>query len=210
MAKLILVRHGKSEWNALGKWTGWSDVDLVQEGIDEAKKAGAVVCDIDIGCAHVSSLKRAESTLQHMSTTMNKKNFEVKVHNALKERNYGIHTGKNKWEVKEEIGEEEFQKIRRGWNTHIPEGETLKDVHDRVVPYYQENILKDLKEGKNVLVVSHGNTLRALIKHLESIDEEGISEVEVGTGEVHCYEIDENGAFLNKEIRSVNEDKVKV
>ena len=210
MAKLILVRHGKSQWNQLGKWTGKTDVDLIEEGIEEAKQAGAMVCDIDFGCAYVSSLKRAQQTLEHMRKTFNADSLEVTSHSALDERDYGIHTGKNKWEVKEEIGDEEFHKIRRGWDTPIANGETLKDVYDRVVPYFEENILQELKKGKNVLVVAHGNTLRALIKHLEELSETRVCELEVGTGEVHCYEIDLQGGVRGKEIRVVNVNKTKV
>ena len=122
-------------------------------------------------------------------------------HKSLNERHYGVHTGKNKWQVKEEVGEEEFQNIRRGWDVKIREGETLKDVHARVVPYYEEQIKKDLENGENVLVVAHGNTLRALIKHLEDIDEAEICNVEIETGELHCYHLDEEQKVTKKEIK---------
>ncbi|MEK7642347.1 MAG: 2,3-bisphosphoglycerate-dependent phosphoglycerate mutase [Patescibacteria group bacterium] len=201
MAKLVLVRHGKSEWNALGKWTGKTDVDLALEGIEEAQKAGIAIQDIEIHSAYTSSLKRAKDTLKHLKSTLEKNDFNDTHHEALDERDYGVYTGKNKWQVKEEVGEEEFQKIRRGWDTHIPEGETLKDVYERVMPYFKETILQELINGKNVLVVSHGNTLRAIIKDIEGLDENQICEMEVGTGEVHCYDIDDRGSFLGKEIR---------
>jgi 2,3-bisphosphoglycerate-dependent phosphoglycerate mutase len=116
------------------------------------------------------------------------------------ERHYGIHTGKNKWQVKEEIGEEAFQSIRRGWDTPIPEGETLKEVYERVKPYYEEHIKSDLMSSRNVLIVAHGNSLRALVKHLENLNEEEIVSVEIATGEVHCYTLNENGAVIDKVI----------
>lgn len=201
MSKLFLVRHGKSTWNKLGLWTGWTDVDLDEDGIAEAKAAGELLKDEHIDAVYTSELKRTHQTFEHIKHSSGKHHLNHTSHKSLNERHYGIHTGKNKWQVKEEVGEEEFQKIRRGWDTHIPEGETLKDVHARVVPYYEKNIKKDLKDGKNVLVVAHGNTLRALIKHLEDLDEQKVCEVELETGEVHCYHLDLNGKVTNKEIK---------
>lgn len=210
MPHLILVRHGKSEWNHLGLWTGQTDVDLVEEGREEARKAGEALTDIEIHSAHVSALKRAQQTLDEIKTTLGHNDLPVNSHHALNERHYGIHTGKNKWQVKEEIGDEAFHQIRRGWDAPVPEGETLKDVHARVVPYYEENIKKELAEGKNVLVVAHGNSLRALAKHLEDLDEAQVCDLEIGTGEVHCYKFDDQGKFIEKDIRSTNDNKLKV
>lgn len=210
MAHLILVRHGKSSWNHLGKWTGLTDVDLVEEGINEAKKTGDLLKGIDLHVAHTSMLKRTEQTLNAIKESLGVSNLDTKRHEALNERDYGIYTGKNKWEVQKEVGDEEFQKIRRGFDTLIPEGETLKDVHQRVVPYYENHVKPDLLKGKNVIVVAHGNSLRALVKHLEDISDEAICEVEIGTGEAHCYSIDEKGLISGKEIRGANENKKKV
>ena len=210
MAKLFLVRHGKSEWNKLGLWTGWTDVELVEEGLEEAARAGEALKDEEIHSAHTSVLKRTHQTFEKIKEVAGKHDLTHTPHEALNERHYGVHTVKNKWQVKEEVGEEEFQNIRRGWDHHIPEGETLKDVHARVVPYYEEKIRKELEEGKNVLVVAHGNTLRALAKHLEDLDETQVCELEIGTGEVHCYDIDEAGKVLKKEIKAGNENKGKV
>ncbi len=203
MAKLILVRHGKSAWNKLGLWTGHTDVDLDEDGHIEAEYAGKLLCDIDIHHAHVSHLKRTHQTLDGIKhgLGLGSEDLVPVKHHALNERHYGIHTGKNKWEVKEVVGEEEFMKIRRNWNHPIPEGETLKDVYDRVVPYYEGSIKPDLLAGRNVIIVAHGNTLRALVKYLEDITEERIAEVEIGTGEVYCYDIDTEGAVSGKEIR---------
>jgi len=209
MSHLILVRHGKSAWNATGQWTGWTDVDLNEEGVAEAKRAGEALRGIEIHSAHVSDLKRAQQTLDHIKKTLGKE-FETKVASALKERHYGIYTGKNKWQVKEEVGEEEFKKIRRSWDHPTPEGESLKDVYTRVVPYFEEHILPQLKAGKNVLVAAHGNSLRALMKHLDNTSDEAICELEVGTGELHCYAFDTRGKVVGKEIRASNPDKGKV
>jgi 2,3-bisphosphoglycerate-dependent phosphoglycerate mutase len=199
MAKLFLVRHGKSEWNKLGLWTGWTDVGLDEDGINEARAAGLALKDEDIHVVHTSALKRTHETFENLRLTAEKPALAYTSHEALNERHYGIHTGKNKWQVKEEVGEEAFQNIRRGWDVPIPEGETLKDVHARVVPHYEATIKQDLLEGKNVLIVAHGNTLRALAKHVEEISDEGIAEVEFETGKVHAYIFDEAGNLVGKE-----------
>ena len=176
MAKLILVRHGTSEWNALGLWQGWTDIPLAPKGKEDA-------------------LGISPPTVEHQ---------------ALNERHYGIYQGKNKWEVKEQVGEEEFQKIRRSWDHKIAEGETLEDVYKRIVPYFEKNILPDLKAGKNVLVSAHGNSLRALVKYLEGLSIEQVLKLEFGIGEVYVYTVDESGKITGKEIRAANAEKGKV
>lgn len=210
MAKLILIRHGKSEWNKLGKWTGWTDISLVEEGLGEARRAAEEIKDIDVHRVHVSTLKRTHETWKEIQTSLRLHHVSPKAHAALNERSYGIHTGKNKWDVKKEIGDEEFQKLRRGWNHPIPEGETMKDVHDRAVPYYKEHVLPELMAGENVLIVGHGNTLRALVKYLENMPDDGVSDLEFGTGEVYVYDVDQQGAITGKEIRAANSDKLNV
>jgi 2,3-bisphosphoglycerate-dependent phosphoglycerate mutase len=207
MSKLFLVRHGKSEWNKLGKWTGWTDVDLAEEGILEAREAGKLLESENIDKVYTSDLKRTHQTFEGIKHGSGKSHLTHTSHKALNERHYGIHTGKNKWEVKEEVGEAEFNNIRRGWDVKIPEGETLKDVHARVVPYFEENIKKDLGRGENVLVVAHGNTLRALIKHLEQLDEAEVCNVELETGEVHCYDLDDEAKVVSKEVKTKIENK---
>lgn len=202
MAYLVLVRHGQSEWNALGLWTGWQDVSLTEQGKEEARKAADGLRDISLHKAYTSNLKRAQQTLEELKQAMQHAELETVQSEKLNERHYGEYTGKNKWEVKEQIGEEEFTKLRRTWDHPVPGGETLKDVHDRAVPFYEQHILQDLKAGKNVIIAAHGNTLRALMKHLENVPEDKIHEVEIGTGEVVAYEIDEDGSVLGKEIRT--------
>lgn len=209
-AKLILVRHGKSEWNKSGRWCGLTDVGLVEEGIVEAEKAGEALRGFEVHVAHVSALKRTHQTFEAMKRVSGHSELVASAHAALNERHYGIHTGKNKWQVKEEIGEAAFVHMRRSWNAPIPGGETLKDVHDRVVPHYEAAIKPHLQAGKTVLVVAHGNSLRALVKYLENIADEDVEELEIGTGEVYCYDIDENGAIIGKEIRSANHEKLMV
>jgi 2,3-bisphosphoglycerate-dependent phosphoglycerate mutase len=200
MAYLVLVRHGQSEWNALGLWTGQEDIALTEKGKEEARKAAEHLRDITLNKAHTSSLSRTKQTLEEIKNALGHTNLETVHHAALDERHYGDYQAKNKWEIKEQVGDEEFTKLRRNWDHPVPNGETLKDVHDRVLPYYEEHILEDLKAGKNIIVAAHGNSLRALMKHLDEIDDNNVHELEIGTGEVVIYEISEDGAVINKSV----------
>ena len=209
MAYLVLVRHGLSEYNKKGIWAGWDDPELTPEGVEEAKKAGTNLKDIHFDAAYTSVLKRAKDTLTYILQTINQTPL-VTENKALNERNYGDFTRKNKWEVQKEIGDEAFQKLRRSWDYPIPNGESLKQVYEREIPYYQQEIEPKLKDGKNVIIASSGNALRALVKYLENIPEDQIASLEIGTGEVHIYTIDENGKVTNKEVRAVNPKAGKV
>jgi 2,3-bisphosphoglycerate-dependent phosphoglycerate mutase len=208
MAYLVLVRHGQSEWNLLGQWTGLTDVELTADGREEAKRAAKTLEDIDLHRAYTSQLKRAQHTLDEIVEHLNKKDVERTEHAELNERDYGDLTGKNKWQVKEEYGEEKFMAWRRSWDHPVPGGETLKGVSERVLPFYEAHILKDLKGGKNVIVAAHGNSLRALIKYLDGVADDEAHKVEIMTGEVLVYEIDDNGKMLKKEVRLTNDKKV--
>ena len=208
MAYLVLVRHGQSEWNLLGQWTGLTDVALTEEGREEARRAAKTLEDIDLHRAYTSKLTRAKHTLDEIVTHLGRHGVERSEHAELNERDYGELTGKNKWQVKEEYGEEKFMAWRRSWDHPVPGGETLKDVSERVLPFYEQHILEDLKAGKNVIVAAHGNSLRALIKYLENVADEDAHKVEIMTGEVLVYEIDDNGKMIKKEVRLTNENKV--
>jgi 2,3-bisphosphoglycerate-dependent phosphoglycerate mutase len=203
MAYLVLIRHGESTWNALGLWTGYKDVPLTSKGHAQARNAAQLIKDITLDIAYTSVLKRAQQTLTDILHELNSANIKIIKHQALNERDYGDLTGKNKWKIKEEYGEEQFLKWRRGWDYPPPNGESLKDVYNRVVPYYKNEILPKLNEGKNVIIVAHGNSLRALVKYLENISDEDIAKLEIGLGEVYVYTI-ENGEITSKEIRVTN------
>jgi 2,3-bisphosphoglycerate-dependent phosphoglycerate mutase len=200
MAYLILIRHGQSEWNALGKWTGWHDSPLTERGKEEARAAARALEKVTLHKAYTSDLTRAKQTLEEVKAETHKLELETVSHKALNERDYGDYTGLNKWEAQASMGDEEFSKIRRAWDHPLPGGETLKDVHARVVPYYEEYILRDLKLGKNVIVSAHGNSLRALVKHLESIPDSEVHKLEIGTGQVYMYTISSDGTVTAKEI----------
>jgi 2,3-bisphosphoglycerate-dependent phosphoglycerate mutase len=205
MAYLVLVRHGQSEWNAQGLWTGWRDVPLSSEGFAEARRAGEALRDIPLDLGYTSALTRAQQTLDEIKRTLGREDLPVIADPALNERDYGDLTGKNKWKILEEYGEEQFLKWRRSWDYPVPGGETLKDVYARVVPYYEHKILPQLREGRNVIIAAHGNSLRALVKYLENISDADIPKLEIGTGEVYIYQVDPQGRIVGKEIRAVNE-----
>lgn len=192
MAQLILIRHGMSEWNKLSLWTGKTDVGLHEEGEEQARAVAETLRGVVIDKVYVSGMKRAQETWEHIKKTLAIAP-PVEVCEGLNERDYGIYTGKNKWQVKEEVGEEEFARLRRGWNHPIPEGETMKDVYERAVPCLTEKAMPELKAGKNVLVVAHGNSIRALMKYLEDIPDEQTAELSISVGEARCYEFDHEG-----------------
>lgn len=200
MAYLVLVRHGQSEWNALGLWTGQEDVSLTEQGRAEARAAAVHLKDITLHKAHTSTLSRAQQTLEEIKSALQHTELETVHHAALNERHYGDYQAKNKWDIRDTIGEEEFIKLRRNWDHPVPNGETLKDVHGRVIPYFEEHIFEDLKAGKNIIVAAHGNSLRALMKHLEEVDHDKVHELEIGTGEVTVYEINEDGLVGGKQV----------
>lgn len=202
MSYLVLIRHGESEWNAKGLWTGLTDIGLSEKGRQEARAAARAIKNIKFNIAYTSVLKRSKETLHEIETELEMVDVPTVEDAALNERNYGEYTGKNKWEIQKEVGEEEFLRIRRGWDVPIPGGEALKDVYNRVIPFYQNHILPNLKLGKNVLVTAHGNSLRALVKYLDNISDDDISKLEIALGEVYVYQVDKEGKITGKEMKS--------
>lgn len=200
MAQLALIRHGQSDWNARELWTGWTDVVLTEKGHLEAKQAGELIKNINWDIAFVSDLKRSVETLEDIKDVINNHDIPTFASKALNERDYGNFDGMNKFEVESKYGEDLYKKWHRGWDYPLPHGETLKDVFDRVVPYFLTEILPKLKEGKNVLVSIHGNSIRALVKYLENATDEEIPYLEIATGEIYLYEINHEGQVVSKQI----------
>lgn len=200
---LAISRHAESEWNLLGKWTGLTDVNLTEKGKKEAEQIGELLKDFQFDVVFTSEQKRTHQTLHGILKGSGHPEVPHKINGAVNERDYGDLTGKNKWEVQEEIGEEAFKGIRRGWDYPVPGGETLKDVHGRVGPFFDNEILPMLQAGKNVLLVAHGNSIRALMKHLEDIQEDQIAEVEMPFGHVLIYSIHPESGF-KKEVRVID------
>jgi D-lactate dehydrogenase len=198
--KLLLTRHAESEWNASGKWTGLTDVHLSEKGFHEASLLGLNMRELDIKLdqAFCSEQVRTLETLEGILNASQQIEVPVARRSAINERDYGEYTGKNKWDIKELVGEDEFNGIRRGWDHPIPGGETLKKVYERVVPFYQSEVLPSLLAGKNVLLVAHGNSLRALMKYVESISDTDIENLEMPFGGTFVYDVDEDGHMLSK------------
>lgn len=199
---LVLIRHGESEWNAKNVWTGLTNIGLTQKGRDEAIAASQLIRDIQFDAAYTSELLRAQQTLEIILRELHKESISVTKHAALNERDYGIFTGKNKSEIKTQLGDAEFLKLRRGWDYPISKGESLKQVYARVVPYFQSAISPLVCSGKKILIVAHGNSLRALIKKLESVSDADIPILELVTGEVIVYRINQLGQVISHERRT--------
>ena len=222
--KLILLRHGESEWNAKNLFTGWVDVRLSTAGEAEAKRGGALLAERNLlpDVVHTSLLRRAIHTSQLALDSCERHWIPVKRSWRLNERHYGALQGKDKAQTLAEYGEEQFMLWRRSYDTPPPEivagsefsqdqdpryadlgkdlplTECLKDVVARMVPYWEESIIPDLKAGKTVLVTAHGNSLRALVKHLDGISDEDIAGLNIPTGIPLFYQLDSNFAPVIK------------
>lgn len=219
MIKLVLVRHGQSEWNLENRFTGWTDVELTEQGMKEAEEAGIALREqgFHFDLAYTSVLKRAEHTLDLILKEMGEENIEIKRNWRLNERHYGALQGLNKDETKEKYGAEQVLLWRRRTDVRppeldvtdprypgndpkykdltedeLPKTENLIDTIKRVTQYWNSDIEKSLKEGKNVIIVAHGNSLRGLMKYLDNISDEDIIKLEIQTGNPICYELDDN------------------
>lgn len=200
--KLVFVRHTLSEWNSLGLWTGVTDVHLSEEGFQMAKKIGEVLKNFHFDYIFDTPLIRTKETLDAILKLNLVTNKDVQIEESIEliERDYGDYTGKNKWEIKKQVNDIEFQKIRRSWDHPIPNGESLKMVYERAVPFYLNKVLPFIKEGKNILIVGHGNSLRALSKYIENIPDTEINNFEIDFDAVTIYDLDNEGHIITKEI----------
>jgi len=203
MGKLILCRRHESEWNKLGLWTGMRDRHLTEYGFEKAEEMGKNIADIPVQRGFASMLVRSIETLSTMLNAMGQINVPVEYSAALNERNYGDYTGKDKWEMLKLIGQEEWDNVRRGWDYPVPNGETLKQVYERSVPYFLQTIVPKINAGETVLVAAHGNSCRAIIKYIENISDEEIKNVEMLFGSIFIYDLDEAGHVIHKEIRQI-------
>lgn len=219
MKKIVLVRHGESVWNMENKFTGWTDVELSEKGIKEAKNAGILLKEkgyvFDLGFS--SSLKRANDTLDYILEEMNQKNISIIYNYNLNERHYGALQELNKEETGKKYGQEQLLLWRRSVSTRpplvtiddkrypgndikykdidrklLPFGECLNDTIERVSKYYEEVIKEQLKENSTIIIVAHGNSLRGLIKYLDKMSDEEVIKLELPTGKPLCYEFNEN------------------
>lgn len=223
--KLVLVRHGQSVWNLENRFTGWTDVELSNNGIKEAKEAGKLLKENEFtfDVAYTSVLKRANETLNIILKELGEENIPIHYSWKLNERHYGALQGLNKDDTRKKYGDEQVKIWRRSAfvrppllneeddrypgmddkykdlkKSELPLGECLMDTLKRVIDYYETEIKKSLLSGQNVIIAAHGNSLRALIKHLEDISDDDIMNVEIPTGKPYVYELDDNLNIINK------------
>ncbi|AGN18064.1 phosphoglycerate mutase 1 [Corynebacterium glutamicum MB001] len=220
--KLILLRHGQSEWNASNQFTGWVDVNLTEQGEAEAKRGGELLVEAGVlpGVVYTSLLRRAIRTANIALNAADRHWIPVIRDWRLNERHYGALQGLDKAATKEKYGDDQFMEWRRSYDTPppeladdaeysqandpryadldvVPRTECLKDVVVRFVPYFEEEILPRAKKGETVLIAAHGNSLRALVKHLDGISDADIAELNIPTGIPLVYEIAEDGSVVN-------------
>ena len=219
MIKLVIVRHGQSIWNLENKFTGWTDVGLSEQGINEAKNAGDLLKNkgYTFDIAYTSVLKRANDTLYYILDKLEERNIPIYYDYRLNERHYGALQGLNKDDTRKKYGDEQVKIWRRSADVRPPEltiedkrypgndpkynnlskdklplTENLMDTIDRVIECWNEEIMPKLKSGKKIIIVAHGNSLRGLIKYLDNLSKEEVINLEIETGKPICYELDDN------------------
>ncbi|MEK7761095.1 MAG: 2,3-bisphosphoglycerate-dependent phosphoglycerate mutase [Nitrospirota bacterium] len=197
MARLILLRHGESQWNLENRFTGWVDVPLSPRGIQEATHAGEKLRSFTFDRAFTSVLARANETLRLALETIGQTGIPIEKDKALNERMYGELQGMNKDETAKKYGEAQVKIWRRSYDVRPPGGESLKDTAERVLPYYERTIKPYLLKGDTILVAAHGNSLRALIMELEQLSREQVLELNIPTGAPLLYEMDKTGKVLD-------------
>lgn len=199
--KLVLVRHGQSDWNHRNLFTGWRDPDLTDKGVIEARWAGRVLRDRDIkfDLAFTSALRRAQHTLDIILAEIEQSDVETIQHKDLNERDYGELSGLNKSEAMDRFGGDQVMRWRRSYDTAPPGGESLKDCAGRVIPYYDSQIWPAIQAGKTVIVAAHGNSLRALIMHLEGLSGDEILTREVATAAPIIYDLNDRGLATDRQ-----------
>lgn len=225
MMKLVLVRHGESQWNKLNLFTGWMDVDLSEKGVEEAREGGRLLKEagFDFDICYTSYLKRAIHTLNHILFEMDREYLPVIKSWRLNERHYGALQGLNKSETAEKYGEDQVKIWRRSFDVmppaldendernprlqarfakenkeELPLTESLKETIARAVPYFEKEIKPKMLAGERVLIAAHGNSLRALVKYFDKLSDAEIMEVNIPTGVPLVYEFDDNFHVLNK------------
>lgn len=200
MPTLAIVRHGQSLWNLENRFTGWVDVPLTELGREEARLAGERLRDVHFDVAYTSRLSRAEHTLQIITDTAGLEDLPVIRDEALNERHYGDLQGLNKADTAAKYGDEQVRIWRRSFATPPPNGEALKDTAARTLPFFDRAIMGDIRQGKDVLVVAHGNSNRSIVMQLDALDEEGVLALELATGIPLVYELDEDGTVRSRQL----------
>ncbi len=197
MARLILLRHGESQWNLENRFTGWVDVPLSPRGIQEAKNAGEKLRSFTFNRAFTSVLTRAIETLRLVLEAIGQTNIPIEKDKALNERMYGELQGLNKADTAKKYGDEQVKIWRRSYDIAPPGGESLKDTADRVLPYYETRIKPYILQGETILISAHGNSLRALVMQLELLSKEQVLELNIPTGAPLLYEFDSSDKVVS-------------
>ncbi len=193
MARLVLLRHGESQWNLENRFTGWVDVPLSPKGIEEAKSAGEKLRAFTFDRAFTSVLTRASETLRIVLETIGQSNIPIEKDKALNERMYGDLQGLNKAETALKYGEAQVKIWRRSYDVKPPGGESLKDTAERALPYYEKMIKPHLLKGETIIIAAHGNSLRALVMELDHLSKAEVLELNIPTGVPLLYEFDVSG-----------------
>ncbi len=193
MSRLVLIRHGESQWNLENRFTGWVDVPLSPKGMEEAKAAGQKLKGYTFDRAFSSVLARANDTLRIILEVVGQTHIPIEKDRALNERMYGELQGLNKTETAKKFGDEQVKIWRRSYDVRPPGGESLQDTAERVLPYYETRIKPCLLNGDTILIAAHGNSLRALVMQLDRLTREQVLELNIPTGAPLAYELDTNG-----------------
>ena len=210
MGKLVLVRHGQSQWNLENRFTGWVDVPLTDRGRQEARAGGERLKGIPFDKAYTSQLQRAQETLKIILGVIGQNGMAVDKSEALNERHYGALQGLDKKETADKYGDEQVHIWRRSYDVPPPrdktdlnpEGmsESLQDTAARALPYFDQRIMPDVKAGKNILVAAHGNSLRSIVMRLDNLTKEQVLRLNIATGAPIIYEMDSEGKIMSKEV----------
>jgi 2,3-bisphosphoglycerate-dependent phosphoglycerate mutase len=193
MARLVLLRHGESQWNLENRFTGWVDVPLSAKGVEEARQAGEKLRGFTFNRAFSSVLIRANETLRIVLEALGQTNIPIEKDKALNERMYGDLQGLNKAETATKYGDAQVKIWRRSYDVKPPGGESLKDTAERALPYYQKMIKPYLQKGETIIIAAHGNSLRALVMELDQLSKEEVLELNIPTGVPLLYEFDDSG-----------------
>lgn len=199
MPQLVLIRHGQSIWNLENRFTGWVDVPLSCEGREEAKRAAHHLGSMKFHVAYTSALRRAQDTLTIILDTL-AWDLPVIRDQALNERHYGDLQGLNKDELRQKFGAEQVKIWRRSYDVPPPGGEALKDTAARTLPFFERCIMGDIRQGKNVLVVAHGNSNRSIVMKLDNLSGEEVVQLELATGVPLIYEIEPDGTVTSRKL----------
>jgi 2,3-bisphosphoglycerate-dependent phosphoglycerate mutase len=202
MSTLVLIRHGQSQWNLENRFAGWTDIPLTPQGTEDAQRVGNVLTDFRFDRAFTSRLQRARKTLDGIVETLGQMSVPLIEDSALNERHYGNLQGLNKAETAAKYGQEQVQLWRRSYFTRPPDGESMEDCERRTLPFFRQYIFPSVEAGETVLVVAHGNSLRPILKHLESLEPDAAATLEIGLCTPYIFTF-ENGKVSSKEVRDV-------